>query len=413
MSSTPLISLILCVKNGMPYLPQAIESVRAQTFRDFELIVQDARSTDGSLEYLRSLCDLPAIEIVSEPDGGIGDAYNRAVRRCQGALIGTIDADNLLEPDALAKTAAQFQAHPDWAAFYGVSHMIDEHRKITSTWTPPEFELAGLRRCEVVPPFSVSFFARAVCGDELRFDETLKTCADFDLWLRLSHLPIHLVQDLFGSTRISEHSMSCRAATYEQFCQDKITALGRHLTRAGVGIDHEIYREAVGGIYAWAAESLLRIEGQSAEFERLFNLAESLAPSAKPLESVRQRISAKTEARDPTSDPAPKAAADLPTDAGPTNDSASSFEVLSQRIGRMLGRAEPVSEADLVAAMNTLNEIVTAEDPLAHIRDRIAQFPPATVPLIAQHLQAAWMEENHVLAEALETIYGRCTAHAA
>src|SRR5262245_22893695 len=120
----PLVSLVLCVLDGMPYLPEAVESVRAQTYPNLELIVQDGCSTDGSLEYLRSLDGLPGLQLVSEPDRGIGEAYNRAYARCRGDIVGSIDADNLLDPNAVTTAVALFESHPDAVAIYGAVRMI-------------------------------------------------------------------------------------------------------------------------------------------------------------------------------------------------------------------------------------------------------------------------------------------------
>src|SRR4051812_31760457 len=98
----PLVSLILCVKNGMPYLPDALASVAGQSHRNIELVVQDAESNDGTLEALAAVSNrLPVVDVVSEPDAGIGDAYNRAIARCRGEIVGSIDADNVLMPDAV------------------------------------------------------------------------------------------------------------------------------------------------------------------------------------------------------------------------------------------------------------------------------------------------------------------------
>ena len=120
----PRVSLVLTVKNGMPYLPEAIDSLRAQRHRDFELIVQDGGSTDGTLPYLRGISDFP-ISIVSEPDSGIGEARSRAYARCRTDLVGSIDADNLLGPDALSTAVAIFRQHPEAAAVYGAVEMIN------------------------------------------------------------------------------------------------------------------------------------------------------------------------------------------------------------------------------------------------------------------------------------------------
>ena len=61
----PLVSIILCVRNGMPHVRHAVESVRSLTYSNYELVVQDGASTDGTLEYLRSVEGLPAMSIAS------------------------------------------------------------------------------------------------------------------------------------------------------------------------------------------------------------------------------------------------------------------------------------------------------------------------------------------------------------
>jgi glycosyltransferase len=282
----PRVSLILCVKDGMPYLPQALASVAAQSCRDFELVVQDGGSTDGSLEAVRSAGGLPEVSVVSGPDGGVGDAFNRAVRRCRGAVVGSIDADNLLAPDAVARAAAFFDAEPGCAAVYGASHMIDGDGVVLFTWAPPGFDVLGLLRCEVVPPFGQSFFNRAVCGDELRFEESMRTCADFDLWLRLCRLPIRRVADVLGSTRRSGKSMTCRPETYDLFCHDKTEALRRFLARpeAAALLPRAVERHLVAGVHAWAAESLAGLEGGlKGGFERHRAESEVLDPYTRRL----------------------------------------------------------------------------------------------------------------------------------
>src|SRR6476619_6234805 len=118
-SPKPLVSLILCVKNGLPYLPQALASVERQSYRHFELVVQDCLSTDGTLDLIRAFRGAPHVALESANDGGIGPAYNRAVSRCRGEIIGTIDADNLLADNALDLAVDYLTRHADCAVVYG------------------------------------------------------------------------------------------------------------------------------------------------------------------------------------------------------------------------------------------------------------------------------------------------------
>jgi glycosyltransferase len=273
----PLVSLILVVKDGMPYLPEAVASVAAQTYPNVEVVAQDGASTDGTVEYLQDVPDVQ-IELVSEPDGGIGDAYNRAVTRCSGHIVGTIDADNLLEPDAVERVVDYYATRPQTAAVYGGSHMVDADGTRLYPWMPADFDLLRLLSMELVPPFAVSFFSRSVCGPQLRFDESLKTCADFDLWLRLSPLPIERVDAILGSTRLSSASMTRRPETYDQYIADKSTALDRYFAALGDSPVHAaVRRRASAGLYLWSAESVYDIEGRrTAQFETYLERARAM-----------------------------------------------------------------------------------------------------------------------------------------
>jgi glycosyltransferase involved in cell wall biosynthesis len=271
----------------MPYVREAIKSLEGQTYRRFEVVVQDAESTDGTAEFLSAL-PFERLNFVSEPDSGIGDAYNRAFSRCSGAIVGTLDADNLLEPEALNRVVSLYRRHPRTAALYGAVQMVDGAARSIEVFEPAPFQLGPLMRCELVIPFSTSFFSRKVCGAELRCDVSLKTCADFDLWLRLSRRKIVRTQGVLGRTRLSEKSMTRDPSRYEQFCLDKITALEHHIQRRPELAVHRA--EAVAGIYCWAAESLLALEGLSARCRGMLERAEAAAPGYGRIARMNARL---------------------------------------------------------------------------------------------------------------------------
>jgi glycosyltransferase involved in cell wall biosynthesis len=297
----PLVSLVLVVKNGMPYLPEALDSIAAQTYDNYEVVVQDGASTDGTLDVLRAADELP-LEIESAVDGGVGDAYNRAIRRCSGEIVGSIDADNLLLPDAIDRAVAFLTSRPDVVAAYGGSNMIEADGRLRYPWMPAEFDLLTLLTCELVPPFAVSFFSRDRCGDELRFDEALKTCADFDLWLRISHLPIARIDAVLGSTRLSPVSMTRRPETYEQYIVDKTAALERYFaTVPPLPLIESLRKHADAGLHIWAADSVYDIEGTwTDQVERYVEHAERLVPRSPRVELLRSRAQADAARAEPT-----------------------------------------------------------------------------------------------------------------
>lgn len=273
-------------KNGMPFVREAVASLEAQTFGDFELVVQDAASTDGTAEFLRQL-HLPNVNMVSYPDNGLGDAYNRAFPRCRGEIVGTLDSDNLLVPNALRAVDALFRTHRRAVALYGAVTMIDAEGRRIGEFVPADFDQHALMRCELVPPFSTSFFHRRRCGPELRGDASLTAGQDFDLWLRISDRRIVRTTIVLGMTRLSHKSMSRNAEHYERFRSEKIVALEHFVAdRSHLQSEHD---EAVMGIYCWAAESILEIEGPGPRLESFVDRAAALSPNHERLQRVLSR----------------------------------------------------------------------------------------------------------------------------
>ena len=272
----------------MPFVREAVASLKAQTFSDYEVVVQDAASTDGTADFLRQL-RFANVRMASEPDSGLGDAYNRAFPRCRGEIVGTLDSDNLLVPNALEAVDVLFREHRTAVAIYGAVKMIGARGQQVGSFVPDAFDQRALMRCELVPPFSTSFFHRQRCGRELRGDASLTAAQDFELWLRLSDREIVRSTAVLGATRLSHKSMSRNAENYERFCAEKIVALERFIAdRPQLRTQRNA---AVTGIYCWAAESILEIEGPGPRFESFVDGAAALSPKDDRLKRVLDRAS--------------------------------------------------------------------------------------------------------------------------
>jgi glycosyltransferase involved in cell wall biosynthesis len=283
--STPRFSIVLFTKNGMPFIGEAVASLEAQTFEDYEVVIQDAASTDGTAELLRER--LPGADMRSEPDSGLGDAYNRAFPRCNGEVVGTLDADNVMLPNALKAVDALFREHPTAAALYGAVQIIDESGRPLRVWVPEPYDRYAVMRCELVPPMSTGYFHRERCGSELRGDASFTTVQDFDLWLRLSDREIVRTTSVLGATRISDKSMSLDAERYELFASEKIAVLEKFVAaRPELRQDRDA---AVAGVYTWAAEKLLEIGSPRPRSESFLERAAALFPDDDRLREVRDR----------------------------------------------------------------------------------------------------------------------------
>ena len=96
-SETPTVCLVLATLNAMPHLRNAMEALARQTHPYLKLVVQDGGSTDGTLEYLRSLTFLKEVDIESRPDSGVAQAFARGLTRATDKYVVIISADEMLE----------------------------------------------------------------------------------------------------------------------------------------------------------------------------------------------------------------------------------------------------------------------------------------------------------------------------
>jgi len=121
----PLVSIMMPAFNAEKFIALAIESVLAQTYTNWELIVVDDGSVDRTGEIAAQYQD-ERIKIVRQPNGGESAARNTALRHMQGELVAYLDADDTLLPNHLELTARYLQEHPEMDAVYTDGYHCDE-----------------------------------------------------------------------------------------------------------------------------------------------------------------------------------------------------------------------------------------------------------------------------------------------
>jgi glycosyltransferase involved in cell wall biosynthesis len=113
-TATLRVSVLMPAYNARRYLAEAIDSILAQTFRDFELVIVDDGSTDDTPEILkRYAAQEPRVRIVSRPNTGISGALNDGLETCRAPLVARMDADDVAEPQRLERQVAYMDAHAD------------------------------------------------------------------------------------------------------------------------------------------------------------------------------------------------------------------------------------------------------------------------------------------------------------
>lgn len=181
----PSVSVIIPAYNQALYIAQAIQSVLEQTYPHFELIVVDDGSTDETPGILAVLHD-PRIHIVRQPNAGLSAARNRGLRESSAPLVTFLDSDDYFLADKLEVMVRFLQDHPDVGLVAGEVKYINNSGKTIRepVEVPTKLALPELL-CE--NPICVSgILLRRMWLERVGvFDESLRACEDWDLWLRL------------------------------------------------------------------------------------------------------------------------------------------------------------------------------------------------------------------------------------
>ena len=291
MPNTPAVSIVVIVRNGMPYIREAMESLTKQDCMDFEVIVQDAASTDGTTEYLNTVRGLD-LHIDSRPDRGQAHGYNRGFGKARGRILGTVDADNWLEPTAISTAIRVFKENPSADAFYGSFNTVDEDGKFVEVRRFPRFDRMAIIQNTLVPPFGAAFFIKETCAAALVSDENIKHCQDFGFWLRLSDKRILQVDDVTTSVRSSPKSESCNIEFFDKFAFNKLNILDAYL-EGSIGyrpLRERLRRMGRSGIYCWCAESALILSGEGDYYRKYRDLALQEEPGNPRITAIDIRL---------------------------------------------------------------------------------------------------------------------------
>jgi len=187
----PKVTVLMSVYNGERFLSAALESILHQTWTDFEFLIINDGSTDGSREIILSYDD-PRIRLVDNPTNiGLTKSLNRGLELARGALIARQDADDLSHPARLEKQVNFMDHHPE-VALLGARHsLIDDrgctvHNPLTLRATTP----AGITwQFMLYNPVvhSAAIFRKEVVWTRLGgYDESLTRRQDFELWSRIA-----------------------------------------------------------------------------------------------------------------------------------------------------------------------------------------------------------------------------------
>lgn len=185
----PLISIVIPVYNRERYVGAAIESVLNQTMSDFDLLVWDDGSTDGSIDIAHHYAELDQrVRIIAAEHQGVAPAVKAAFSATTGTYIGLVDSDDLLAPTALEETTAILNAHPEVGLVYTDYRVIDENGQDKGLGKRCHIPYSRDRLLVEFMTMHFRLMRRCVYDFVGGIDESFELSEDYDLCLKLSEV---------------------------------------------------------------------------------------------------------------------------------------------------------------------------------------------------------------------------------
>lgn len=298
-SKSPKVTVFIPVYNREQYVGEAIESILAQTFSDFEILVVDDGSTDHSLDKIRFFSD-PRIRIVcNEENLGIPKTRNKGVELARGQYMAMLDSDDRAFPERLEKQVAFLDLHPEYAQVGSWCRMMDAQGRALNKIKrqpvlPDDIHAQFLFRCAMS---NRSIMARTAILQEYRYRNDYPRCQDYELHVRLAkryklgNLPECLVYGRIHPQQITGQTTDLGDAKKREIISTQLKDLGvtfssddlnPHLTLSRMRKSHFIPDTSY---LKWAREWLLLLQQANKNTHRYAEPAFSHALSEKWLQA--------------------------------------------------------------------------------------------------------------------------------
>ena len=172
-----LFSIITVVLNNKKTIKRCIQSVLSQKFKNFEYIIIDGGSKDGTLEIIKEYKNKGINKIISKKDKSMWSAMNKGIKISNGEIICMLNSDDYFTENALAIVAKYFRKY-DLDYFFGAV----KKRKVFHNFNPEFIDY----KFNCYPSHSISFFVKKKIHKDLgNYDESLKYCADYSFFFKL------------------------------------------------------------------------------------------------------------------------------------------------------------------------------------------------------------------------------------
>lgn len=227
------ISVITVCFNSSNFIRQTIESVLGQDYSDFEYVLIDGGSSDGTVDLIKHYADQDQRIVWStEPDQGISDAMNKGAETASGEIITHLHSDDYYaHPEVLSRVADCFRAAPSTIWLTGGLSFVAEDGSALREVRVRNYSFRRLLRGNIIL-HPATYIRRDTFHSAGQFDTHLKYCMDYDLFLRLGSMGPPLVLDeQLACFRI--HADSCSVSRSEQAYEEEYQVRMRYLQKTG------------------------------------------------------------------------------------------------------------------------------------------------------------------------------------
>lgn len=266
--SKPTISVVIPAYNAERTILETVKSVRQQTFSDFEIIVINDGSTDRTLELLQKIED-QRLKIFSYENGGLPVARNRGIDRAVGQFIAFIDADDLWTSDKLELQMAALQKHLEAGLAYSWTYYKFENEQDSYADESNSFEgyvYPDLLVKNFVQNGSNPLIRREVIESVGTFDPTLKSCEDWDFYLRLAaKWNFALVKKAQIIYRQSPSAMTSNLNVMEKY---SFIVIERAFNVAPPELQH-LKKQSLAWVYKFTAQQCLKYHNNNIYYVKL------------------------------------------------------------------------------------------------------------------------------------------------
>jgi glycosyltransferase involved in cell wall biosynthesis len=254
----PLVSIVIPVFNGELTIKETVTSVLNQTFLDFELIIINDGSSDSTLDVLAEFKDT-RVKIFTYTNSGLSASRNRGIDHALGEYISFLDADDLWTADKLEAQLNALQEYPEAAVAYSWTDFIDERGNMLGIgihYTVNGYVYPKLLEFFFIGSGSNALIRKQVFDEVGRFDETLTSAEDMDIFLRLaSRYQFSAVPAPQILYRVTDNSMSRNVIRQER---ETLKVIDRAFSQEpGKSLGH-LKKSVYANLYGYLASHTLR-----------------------------------------------------------------------------------------------------------------------------------------------------------